>query len=260
MKKAVIDTELLRSYIENNEVEVIMFNGKAIKNLAIDGEVLWTSVPAEPFMYALNADGTYTITGTSGQLSGDIVIPETYNDVAVTAIGDHALQSNNDATSVTIPACVETIGVGALLLNSTATIHFEYPYWLYGASQATGRSLTSISCGDYQMDSALSNNAMVKFYAPEISFYDFNENDFMTGIEICNNNKAGINAYVTFTDTTGYTVTVLKTVPGNGKAYEWFDAYAYTSATVTAYFVVLPEAITTIEFAGAEDSDTTSRE
>ena len=104
---------------------------------------LWTNLysdPAEPeysdLEYVLSGDGqSYIVSGIGTCTDTDIVIPNTYNDLPVTEIGDYAFLDCDSLTSVTIPHSVTRIGSYALHSCDSLT------------SVTIGDSVTSI--GDY---------------------------------------------------------------------------------------------------------------
>lgn len=65
--------------------------------------------------YEKNDDGGYTVTGLTVKTLpiADVVIPDTYNGLPVTAIGDMAFELNPIITSVTLGKNVTEIGAGA---------------------------------------------------------------------------------------------------------------------------------------------------
>ncbi len=68
--------------------------------------------PAEDtviFNYTLKDDDTYEVSGCEGE-AASLVIPATYNDKAVTSIGNSALRDRDRMTSVTLPDSVTSIG------------------------------------------------------------------------------------------------------------------------------------------------------
>ncbi len=68
---------------------------------------------AEDLAYELSSDGTYyTVVGIGGYTSDEVVIPSTYNNLPVKAIGQYAF-AGTYITSVIIPDSVKTIGKGA---------------------------------------------------------------------------------------------------------------------------------------------------
>ena len=79
--------------------------------------------PLEPvvghYTYARNENGTYTLTGVNGELSGAITLPTTFelNGISydVTSIGAKAFNDKYVITSLTIPEGYTTIGEGAFM-------------------------------------------------------------------------------------------------------------------------------------------------
>lgn len=79
--------------------------------------------PLEPvvghYTYAQNEDGTYTLTGVNGELSGAITLPTTFelNGISynVTSIGAEVFKDKYMITSLTIPEGYTTIGEGAFM-------------------------------------------------------------------------------------------------------------------------------------------------
>lgn len=79
--------------------------------------------PLEPvvgkYTYAQNEDGTYTLTGVNGDLSGAITLPTTFelNGISynVTSIGAEVFKDQYVITSLTIPEGYTTIGEGAFM-------------------------------------------------------------------------------------------------------------------------------------------------
>lgn len=76
--------------------------------------------------YTLSDDGTYyTLSGIGEADGAEIIIPETYRDLPVTAISGFAFQ-NCDITAVTIPASITTIGTAAFTeCTELAEVTFE---------------------------------------------------------------------------------------------------------------------------------------
>lgn len=78
-----------------------------------------TDEPAQEFHGSVNADGTVTITGAVGSITGPfvgkLVIPTTIGGLAVTAIGADAFAGRTDITAVDVPDCVREIGDRAFL-------------------------------------------------------------------------------------------------------------------------------------------------
>ncbi len=64
--------------------------------------------------FTLNSDGeSYSVTECDVSASGDLVIPDEYNDLPVTSIGNYAFQGCYNISKVTIPSTVTNIGDGA---------------------------------------------------------------------------------------------------------------------------------------------------
>ena len=77
---------------------------------AISGFNIEVTAPAD-FTYEVNEDGTATITGYTGEQSGDLVIPGTIDNRTVTAIGDWAFGYKDGFTGrLEIPDSVVSIG------------------------------------------------------------------------------------------------------------------------------------------------------
>ncbi|MBS7408874.1 MAG: leucine-rich repeat domain-containing protein [Prevotellamassilia sp.] len=71
------------------------------------------------YTYARNEDGTYTLTGVNGELSGAITLPTTFElhgiSYDVTSIGAEVFKDQYVITSLTIPEGYTTIGEGAFM-------------------------------------------------------------------------------------------------------------------------------------------------
>jgi len=70
----------------------------------------FTPGASEGLEYALNQDGTYTLTGIGTCSDTNLIIPAFYNGKKVTIIGDDAFNGNGAITSVKIPDTIVTIG------------------------------------------------------------------------------------------------------------------------------------------------------
>lgn len=65
------------------------------------------------FTFALNSAGTgYVVQAYTGS-AAEVVVPESYNGLPVTEIGDGAFENNSAITSVSMPSCITRIGVRA---------------------------------------------------------------------------------------------------------------------------------------------------
>lgn len=214
----VINTDLIKQYINNNEVNVIIFDGTNLDSLVIDGEELWS---ASLFKYELLSDGTYSIVGCSSNISGDVVIPETYNGVAVTAIGDDALANHPAITSITIPTSITYIAPWALY-NDTATINFEHSYWkTYDRADPGWTYSTS---DDYK---SIEDCEWHKFYAPEIAMTHYE--DSYVDVTVKNYNNESLKVKVYFSTDENWDFYETATVPANGTTIVTLDYSSYSN-------------------------------
>lgn len=91
--------------------------------------------PLEPvvghYTYAQNEDGTYTLTGVNGELSGAITLPTTFElhgiSYDVTSIGAEAFKGKYMITSITIPEGYTTIGEGAFIMDCSGLTSLSIP-------------------------------------------------------------------------------------------------------------------------------------
>lgn len=67
----------------------------------------------EGLIFSLNEDGLYTVSKGSLAKRGEIIIPETYNSIAVSMIAPNAFKDYSEMTSVIIPDSIEFIGKDA---------------------------------------------------------------------------------------------------------------------------------------------------
>lgn len=69
---------------------------------------------ADNLTFTLNETGdSYTVSDCSESAAGELVIPETYNGLPVTAIGDHAFKTCKDLTGIVLPNSITSIGYQA---------------------------------------------------------------------------------------------------------------------------------------------------
>lgn len=213
----VINTDLIKQYINNNEVDAIIFDGTNLDSLVIDGVELWT---ASLFKYELLSDGTYSIVGCSSNISGDVVIPGTYNGAAVTAIGNDAFANRTAITSITIPESVTYIGSYAMY-NSATTLNFEHLYWKTvdrADNGAVGYSTSDeyIGMEDYEWH---------KFYAPEIAMTHYE--DSYVDVTVKNYNNESLKVKVYFDTDENWYFYDTATVPANGTKIVTLDYSGY---------------------------------
>ena len=79
-------------------------------------------VKVSTLTFTLSDDGkSYSITGTDSSISGDIVLPSTYNEKPVTTIGSSAFDSCYSLISIVIPDSVTTIGTCAFYYCTSLT-------------------------------------------------------------------------------------------------------------------------------------------
>ena len=104
--------------------------------IAKDGTVTYYPTASEGLEFTLNADGqSYSVTGIGTCTDTDIIIPDTYEGLPVTSIGNYAFKKCTSFTSVTIGDSVTSIGENAFQKCTSLT------------SVTIGDSVTSI--GDY---------------------------------------------------------------------------------------------------------------
>ena len=85
--------------------------GNALESIQLDDNT-YSNNNLGSFTYEVSADGHYEITGYTVNVATahDLVIPESIDDIAITAIADEAFKSCTSITSVTIPDSVKSIG------------------------------------------------------------------------------------------------------------------------------------------------------
>ncbi len=107
-----------------------------------DAYLAWAGMKdANGYIYALNSGGTsYSITGYEGSAT-ELVLPTTYKEKPVTAVGDRAFKGSA-ITYMTIPDCYTSIGTEAfadctslVYLNMGKGVTSSYTDWLKGCSK-----------------------------------------------------------------------------------------------------------------------------
>ena len=113
--------------------------------------------------YRLSSDETYYIVNGIGTASGDIVIPDTHEELLVKEIGDHAFEDCSNLTSIEIPAGVTSIGSSAFSgCSNLANVTF-----------AEGSQLTSIGSSAFSGCSSLTSIELPEGVT-SIRWYTFN--------------------------------------------------------------------------------------
>ena len=118
-----ISTIGVEAFANCHELDSISFDGteeqwnkvqKASQwNLNTDDYYLYYSNnrPSQGLQYTLNTDGqSYTVAGIGTCTDTDIIIPRTYNNKIVNAIGTGAFQSSTQLTSISLPNSITSIG------------------------------------------------------------------------------------------------------------------------------------------------------
>ena len=104
--------EILKNYLNNYDVQAIVINNHSVRHLVVDSENLWEST--SDFIYTLLDDGTYSIRAAVKALSGNIVIPDSFNGRAVTLIEANGFaEVITGYANVTIPNTITSIGDSA---------------------------------------------------------------------------------------------------------------------------------------------------
>ena len=258
----VINTDLIKQYLNNNEINAIVYNGIELESLVIDNEELWTAMLSDGyFIYELNADGTYSITGVKADVSGMLTVPDSFKDAAVTTI---KAMNNSEITEITIPDTIVLIESNALSISPYGIIELEYPYWKVSQEASSNHTvLGSFTYSTYLSTYASSN--LTKFYAPQIAASN-NTDNLCVDCTVYNNNNYDLEAYVFLnTGNEDYDFGYHFTVPANGTKTEglYYDdiPFELQTAEVYSYFTVLSDAkssVLTVNVGWRPAEDTTT--
>lgn len=85
---------------------VTKIDGGTLKNVE-----LWARFSAEPLVFDLVGSSSYSVRAANTSISGDIVIPSTYNGKSVVVVQNSAFAGCSNVTSVQIPTTVKSIGI-----------------------------------------------------------------------------------------------------------------------------------------------------
>lgn len=247
----VINTDLIKQYINNNEVDAIIFDGTSLDSLVIDGIELWT---ASLFKYELFDDGAYELISSKASLSGSVEVPSTYNDIAVTRIGSDAFGSRTgitsiilpdtityidyeafygctNMTSINIPESVEFIHSDAFYNCTSLTVNFSYPYWTtydYGDGSISGYVDYDNSYGNsVSYENYPEETVLTKFYAPEIAMTHYE--DSYVDVTVKNYNNESLKVKVYFSTDENWSFYETATVPANGTTIVTLDYSSYSN-------------------------------
>ena len=138
-----INTALIKNYIQNYEIDDIVYNGESIEDLIIDDEKIFSKI----FTYTLLENGTYSIGLRDKTYSGAITIPNTFKGVAITAIEDSGFYGS-PITSINfdVNSQITTIGSDAFMgCTKLSNIIIPDSVTTIGSSAFGHSGLTSIT-------------------------------------------------------------------------------------------------------------------
>ena len=192
--------------------------------------------------FTLSGDESYYTVTDVGTATGDIIIPDIFNDLPVREIGEYAFYGCTDTTSISIPAGVTSIGYSAFSgCSSLASVSF-----------AEGSQLTSIGQNAFSGCSSLTS-IEIPAGVNSIAYGAFEECSNLTSIEIPSEvTSIGISAFSGCSN--------LSTAYYAGSIENWFNIeFEYDNSNPLYYGaglyiggeplteVVVPESITTID-------------
>ena len=174
--------------------------------------------------YTLSSDNTYYIVSSIGTCTDTtIVIPDTYNELPVTAISDNAFSSRNTITGVIIPESITSIGNNAFkgCYKLIEVYNLSKSITIIAGSEENGY------LGYYALDIYTSLSQSSKIFTTEDNFVFY---------------KNG--ALCLLTNYTGTLKDITLPESFNGSNYEIHTAAFYNNIKITS--VVIPDSITSI--------------
>lgn len=217
-----INIDIIKAYLNNYEVDDIVYNGESINSLVVNRRELFKN----PFTYTLLEDGTWSVSaGTWGwDIPRDVVIPSTFKGIPVTRIADSAFDLC-DMTSLTIPDSVTSIGEGA------------FKSCRYLTNVSLPNSITSIGKETFRYCRAL-RNINIPNSVTSIGEYAFYECECLTNIEIPDSViSIGKDAFTLCKSLTQVTL---------GNSLQTIGKYAFDNC-INLQNIILPESLTCID-------------
>ena len=113
------------------------------------------------------ANNQVTITGLSDEYLTDLVIPETIEDLPVTAIKENSFSGCSQITNITVPNSVNSIGNGAF--KGTNPIKVSLPF--IGSKRGESGSFSSVFGYVFGQVSSLENTIVQRYKDSNIMYY-----------------------------------------------------------------------------------------
>ena len=102
-----INVDLIKAYLESYEIDDIVYNGESIHSLVLNGEELFSNI----YTYTLLDDGTYAISLTDWNYSGEVFIPASFKGIPVTQIAESGFaESRISGVTFSSNSKITTIG------------------------------------------------------------------------------------------------------------------------------------------------------